>query len=141
MDRGVLPTKAEYWEANCDQIYAAVLEGDFAYFAGDYFDSPNRSYALDKNGAFNLSWTRYEGSTPTSVTVTDRGIIHCVIEPIGEKAVSLSYDDKEYVEYVYTGAEYYICPIGIKFDESQLYYDCFYNRHLAKIRCSGKIGA
>ena len=93
-DRGILPSAVEHWETNRDIIYAAVLEGDFSYFAGYYegigsYDN-NSSLTLDRNGVLTLDNGWYSSQPPVSVTITETGSIHCVIEP-------------KWIEYYYDG--------------------------------------
>lgn len=113
-----LPSPAEYWKANCEQIYAAVLEGDFSYFAGRYEYNFRRTIELDENGAFAGFDSRYDYQKPISVTVRDNGVIHCVIETVEEKLVF----DKAYPSdpiAVTVGSEYDIYPMGVELDMNQ----------------------
>lgn len=99
MDRGVLPTKAEYWEANCDQIYAAVLEGDFSAFAGDYeggcYD-PVGAYEGEESAVIDKDGTPTGGhhmgnAKPLSITVRESGEIYVLTEYIEAVDYEMGY--------------------------------------------------
>ena len=130
-DRGIAPSPAEYWEANRDQIYADVLNGDFSYFAGYYegitWDNDTDSIVLDQNGILTLGNSGFIRQKPVSITITEAGSIHCVIQP---KAVAFGYFDE-----VYYKEEYFdICPVGVEFiPDPDIYYDKKYGTDEVRI--------
>lgn len=119
-NRGLLPSPEEYkaalaqreanhW-AEIDPAYAAVLKGDFSAFAGTYADE-EASFTLDRNGVLTSNSSMFAvNKKALSVTITEKGIINCVL--IREK--SHESDNGNYIE------EYSIYPIGV---ESKPYYN------------------
>lgn len=120
LDRGLLPSPEEYeaalaqrWAnhwAEINPAYAAVLKGDFSAFAGTYTDGET-NFAVDKNGILTSNSPVFAiNRRPLSVTITEKGIINCVL--IWEK--SHESDNGSYIE------QYDIYPIGV---ESEPYYN------------------
>lgn len=117
LDRGLLPSREEYaatlakqWEAERNQIYAAVLNGDFSAFAGTYEllsnDSPADSLVLKDNGAISGGNSLFAtGQKPISVIVAENGTIKCTISSTPPSGT---------VDWNDGGEEYYeICPVGV----------------------------
>ncbi len=119
MDRGLLPTKAEYWEANCDQVYADVLEGDFSYFAGYYAGAGQGGESdaiLDQNGNLTQqypTWS-YQIAPPISITIKESGAIHCECrEPTFWEPEDVDNDGEPDLGGYYLVEYYDIYPIGV----------------------------
>lgn len=119
-DRGLLPSREEYeaaqaqrWAnhwAKIDPAYAAVLRGDFSAFVGTYGDE-RVNFSMDKNGVLTSNNPMFAiNRKPLSVTITEKGVINCVL--IREK--SRESDKGNYIE------QYDIYPIGV---ESEPYYN------------------
>lgn len=112
-DRGLLPDPS----AVMQKIYAAVKNGDFSFFAGTYHksfgDSFSEKLTLNEDGTLSggNDYNTANNQKPVSITVTSKGIIRCVITPVGL--------DNHYDEWSTTwhGDIYDICPIGIEWDE------------------------
>lgn len=117
-DRGPLPTADEYWDNYwmSQPMYAAVLNGDFSFFAGTYDfvscdipDMPADPLVLKDNGAVlggNFLFTI--GQKPISVTVANNGTIRCTIS---SKSPSGTVDHND------GGEEYYeIYPVDVNPD-------------------------
>ena len=97
------------------KIYAAVLNGDFSFFAGIY--GGVTSLVLDENGVITGGFDHYTtNQKPISVTVND-GVIHCVIRPT-EKQI-IEYDGMQLT--IYSGEFYDICPIGVEYEGRDMY--------------------
>lgn len=113
LDRGLLPSPEEYqlayWSA-VDPVYGAVLKGDFSAFAGTYkpyskeYSEYFGSLVLDKNGVLTGD-SSILAVKPSSVTITQEGVIRCVLEETTELI-----DGKQ----ITTGKIYEICPVGIE---------------------------
>ena len=119
-ERGLVPSREEYeaaqaqrWAnywAKIDPAYAAVLRGDFSAFAGTYADE-EANFTIDKNGVLTSNSPMFAiNRKPLSVTITEKGVINCVL--IREK--SHESDKGNYIE------QYDIYPIGV---ESEPYYN------------------
>ena len=112
-ERGLLPSPEEYqlayWSA-VDPVYGAVLKGDFSAFVGTYkpyskeYSEYFSSLVLDKNGVLTGD-SSILAVTPSSVTITQEGVIRCVLEETTELI-----DGKQ----ITTGKIYEICPVGIE---------------------------
>ncbi|MDE6259640.1 MAG: S-layer homology domain-containing protein [Oscillospiraceae bacterium] len=114
-NRGLVPTAEEYqlayWTA-VNPAYAAVLKGDFSAFAGTYspysdeYSGWYKNLTLDKNGILTGD-SFILAIKPSSVTITENGVIRCVLE---EKTELLDG------EYRTSGEIYEICPIGVEYE-------------------------
>ena len=97
------------------KIYAAVLNGDFSFFAGIY--GGVSSLVLDENGVVTGGFNHYTtNQKPISVTVND-GVIHCVIKPTEKQLIE--YDGLQLT--IYSGEFYDICPIGVEYEGRDMY--------------------
>ncbi len=116
LDNGIAPSREEnnvamsrywtdYWAAS-DPMYAAVLEGDFSYFAGNYKDDNDWTgdITLSNDGVVTGTGGYHVGLAPISVTVSENGAIKCTV-----RLIERNEDDD-----IYYYPEYYIIyPAGI----------------------------
>lgn len=141
-DRGIAPSPVEYWEANRDQIYADVLNGDFSYFAGTYdiyYQRANYSITLDKNGVISGGYYYYNtDQKPISITVTGDGVVHCVIEPETEYTTEYFGETLIFESY----EVYDIYPVGVHciYDEPDVYGIDSDKIRIMYIQCGGSAG-
>jgi len=110
-NRGLVPSREEYeaalakqWEAERDKIYAAVKNGDFSYFAGNY-SAWGGNLVLSKDGI--ATGDGITSRKPISITVTEGGAIECVVKK--------EEPDWESYEQIYEES-YLICPVGVKYE-------------------------
>lgn len=109
LDRGIVPSREEYdaamsrywkdyWAAS-DPIYAAVLEGDFSAFAGDYeggcYD-PVGAYEGEESAVIDKDGTPTGGhhmgnAKPLSITVRESGEIYVLTEYIEAVDYEMGY--------------------------------------------------
>lgn len=111
LDRGLLPSREEYtaalakqWETERDKIYAAVKNGDFSYFAGNY-SAWDGNLVLSKDGV--VTGNDVTSQKPISITVTEDGAIECVVKK--------EEPDWESYEQIYEES-YLICPVGVEYE-------------------------
>ena len=106
-DRGLLPDPS----AVMQEIYAAVLNGDFSAFAGNYkgMNEWVGDIALSKDG---IVTGRNTSQKPISITVEENGRIYCIVKSVKEERDGYTGQSLEY---------YYICPVGVD-DAAGFYY-------------------
>lgn len=115
-NRGLLPDPSAVME----EIYAAVKNGDFSFFAGTY--TPHEQFveggylvtpiSLNENGVLT-DGVHYAGTKPISITIIESGAIVCVVwegEPIGNGGLHL-------------GETYLILPPGVSSSYDYMDYD------------------
>ena len=101
-DHGLLPDPT----AEKQKIYAAVKNGDFSAFAGNY-----GAFTLNEDGSITSNSPEFTTNRkPISVTITEEGRISCVV-------IEKNWDDAK--------ESYTICPIGLG-------YESFYSSQIGE---------